>query len=181
MYHDIVWKAKGNKEHFEHNSLAVAENARSFPRGHWSFLGPGSEEKWYGTHPCGPDGSWDRRVEQMLAVFSRSGHPIFRASSAFARRESRSKRGRKKSTHFSGSTETIELLLRTVISANQLSIYGAVADLCDEVPKRARALGKSAAPMYLKKVEIPAVLSKAANSINAQQQGKPSARIRVKI
>ena len=33
-----------------------------------------------------------------------------------------------KSIHFNGSEETIELILRTVISVNQLSVYGAVAD-----------------------------------------------------
>ena len=40
----------------------------------------------------------------------------------------------KRSIHFNGSEENIELLLRTVISANQLSVYGAVADLCRERP-----------------------------------------------
>ena len=28
----------------------VAEHARQFPRGDWSFLGLGSEKKWYGTY-----------------------------------------------------------------------------------------------------------------------------------
>ena len=32
-----------------------------------------------------------------------------------------------------GSEETVELILRTEISVNQLSIYGAVADLCNEL------------------------------------------------
>ena len=32
--------------------------------------------------------------------------------------------------HLNGSEETVEVILRTVISVNQLSIYGAVADLC---------------------------------------------------
>ena len=36
-----------------------------------------------------------------------------------------------KPTHFNGSEEkNIELILRTIFSANQLSVYGAVADLC---------------------------------------------------
>ena len=35
--------------------------------------------------------------------------------------------------HFNGSEETVELILRTVISANQLSIYGAVAVLQGEI------------------------------------------------
>ena len=34
--------------------------------------------------------------------------------------------------HFFGDDENIELLLRTVISVNQLSIYGAVADMCEQ-------------------------------------------------
>ena len=56
------------------------------------------------------------------------------------------KEGKKKSIRFNGSHETIELLLRTVISANQLSIYAAIAGLCDQVPKSIRAPGKPAAP-----------------------------------
>ena len=139
MYNDIVWDGKGNKEQCEYNSQTVAEYASKFPRGHWSFLGPGSEQKWYETFSHKPDGSWDRMAEEMMKNFSRSAHPIFRASSAFERGELRSKGGRRKSIHFNGSTENIELLLRTVISANQLSIYGAIADLCDEIPKRINA------------------------------------------
>ena len=60
-------------------------------------------------------------------------------------------------------------LLRSVISANQLSIYGAIADLCDEVPNRIRAPVKPAAPEHLEKVEIPTALFKAENSTNEQQ------------
>ena len=67
----------------------------------------------------------------MMMNLSESCHPTFRASSAFQRGEVRSKRG-KKSIHFNGGDENIELLLRTVISANQLSVYGAIADLCNE-------------------------------------------------
>ena len=68
-----------------------------------------------------------------MMKFSDSSHPIFRASSAFERGELRCKGHGKKSMHFNGSDENIELPLRTVISANQLSVYGAVADLCDEL------------------------------------------------
>ena len=71
-------------------------------------------------------------AEKMVANFSRSGHPIFRASSTFETGETRSKKGERSQYT---SMENIELLLRTLISANQLSIYGAIAGLCDEVPK----------------------------------------------
>ena len=70
-----------------------------------------------------------------MANFSGCGHPIFRASSAFERGELRSKEGGNTSIHFNGSNENIELLLRTVISANRFSINGAVADLCESTQR----------------------------------------------
>ena len=60
----------------------VAEYARKFAPGHWSFLGPGSEEKWYGTHIYKSNGEWDEVAEIMMINFSESGHPVFRGSSA---------------------------------------------------------------------------------------------------
>ena len=72
--------------------------------------------------PTNPDGSWNHTAEKMMVNFSESGHPIFRASSAFKRGELRSEEHGKKSFHFIGSEENIELLLRTIISATQLSV-----------------------------------------------------------
>ena len=106
-----------------------------------------------------------------MANFSGSDHPIFRASSAFERGELRSKGGGKKSIHFNGSHENIELLLRKLISANQISIYGAIADLCNEILKDLEGSGETAAPDHLEKMEIPTDLSIAENSTNAQQRG----------
>ena len=57
MFNDIVWDAKGNHELCVNNSKTLNENAEGFSRGHWSFLGPGSQEKWYGTYTDKPDGS----------------------------------------------------------------------------------------------------------------------------
>ena len=45
----------------------------------------------------------------------------------------KSKGGGKKIVPCNGSEEIVELILRTVISANQFSVYGAVADLCKEL------------------------------------------------
>ena len=145
------------------------------------FLGAGSEEKWYGTYTNRPDRPWDQSEENMMANCSGSGHPIFRASSAFEGGELRSKGGGKKSIHFNGSHENIELLLRTVTSANQLSIYGAVADSRNEVPKDLRAMGKLAAPDHLDTMAIPTVPSTSEAQTNAQQRAKPSARTRATI
>ena len=91
MYNDIAWQEKGNTARCVYNSQTVANYARKLPRGHWSFLGSGSEEKWYGTYIDKHDGSWDQTALKMMANFSESGHPIFRASSALQRGELRSK------------------------------------------------------------------------------------------
>ena len=104
-----------------------------------------------------------------MANFSGSVH-CFVPPVLFERGELRSKGAGMKSMHFNGSHENIELLPRTVISANQLSINGAIADLCNEVPKGVRTLVKPAAPDHLEKMEVPTDLSTAENSTNAQQR-----------
>ena len=65
--------------------------------------------------------------------FRESGHPVFRGSSAFERGDFKSKGKGYLSIHFNGSDETVEVILRTIISVNQLSICGAVADMCGEL------------------------------------------------
>ena len=72
------------------------------------------------------------KVAEVMMLNFPDGHPVFRATSALERGELKSKGVEKKSIHFNGSEETVELILRIVISANQLSIYGAVVDLCEE-------------------------------------------------
>ena len=57
---------KGNTERCEDSSQTVAGYVRRFPRGNWSFLGPGTDKKWYGTYTDKPDGSWDRMTEEMM-------------------------------------------------------------------------------------------------------------------
>ena len=122
-------KKRGNKENYFANALRVTEYARRFRRGHWSFLVTDSEKKWYGTHVNKPDGEWDKTAEAMMLNFAESGHPAFRACSALEKGELKSKGKGVKTIHFNGTDETIELILRTIISVNQLSVYGAAADL----------------------------------------------------
>ena len=43
-------ESKETRKKCENNSGTVANYVRRFPRGRWSFLGPGSEKKWYGTY-----------------------------------------------------------------------------------------------------------------------------------
>ena len=44
----------------------------------------------------------------------------------------KSRGGGKLSIHFCADGETVETVFRTIISVNQLSIYGTVSDLCEE-------------------------------------------------
>ena len=57
---------------------------------------------------------------------------VFRGSSALRRGDLKSEGKGKLSFHFSGDCETVEVMFRTVVSVNQLSVLGAVADLCEE-------------------------------------------------
>ena len=68
----------------------------------------------------------------MMIKFSESGHPVFRATSPLSRGTLKNKVGGKLSIHFCADEGTIETVCRTIISVNQLSIYGAVSELCEE-------------------------------------------------
>ena len=57
----------------------VKTYAGRFGIGQWSFIGPGSEKKWYPSENS-PQGEWDNIAEEMLLRFAESGHPIFRAN-----------------------------------------------------------------------------------------------------
>ena len=54
------------------------------------------------------------------------------ATSPLSRGQIKSKGGGKLSIHYGADLETIKTVVRTIISVNQLSIYGAVLDLCEE-------------------------------------------------
>ena len=77
MYNDIDWTRQGNKENCFANAPRVTEYARRFTQGRWSFPGPGSEKKWYGSHAHKLDGDWDKTAESMMLNFAESGHPVF--------------------------------------------------------------------------------------------------------
>ena len=68
----------------------------------------------------------------MLLEFAESGHPIFRATTPLSRGKLKSKGHGKLSIHFTADYSTIETIFRIIVSANQLSLYGAVANMCEE-------------------------------------------------
>ena len=56
---------EGNKYECLANAGVVKVLARRFGIGQWSFIGPGSEKKWYSSENS-PQGAWDNIAEQML-------------------------------------------------------------------------------------------------------------------
>ena len=131
MFNDISCDRKGNKEECLANAGVVKVLARKFGVGQWSYIGPGSEKKWYSAGNS-PQGAWDHIAEEMLLEFAESGHPTFRATTRLSRGILKSKGHGKLSIHFAADYPTIETVFRIIISVNQLSIYGAVAALCEE-------------------------------------------------
>ena len=131
MFNDISCDRKGNKEECLANARVVKVLARKFGVGQWSFIGPGSEKKWYSAENS-PQGAWDHIAEEMLLEFAESGHPTFRATTPLSMGILKSKEHGKLSIHFTADNPTIETIFRIIISVNQLSIYGAVTAICEE-------------------------------------------------
>ena len=123
------------------NAGVVKVLARKFGVGQWSLIGPGSEKKWYSAENS-PQGAWDHIAEEMLLEFAESGHPTFRATTPLSRGILKSKGHGKLSIHFAADQDTLETIFRIIISVNQLSIYGAVAAICEEFEKHQDGSGE---------------------------------------
>ena len=96
------------------------------------FSGPGSEKKWYSISEDSPQGEWDKMAEKMMVTLAESGNPVFRATSPFSRGQLKSKGGGKLSIHCCADQDTITTVFRTITSVNQVSLFGAVAEMFEE-------------------------------------------------
>ena len=131
MFNDISYDRKDNKDECLRNAESVKVFARRFDIGQWSFIGPGSEKKWYSSENS-PQGAWDNIAEQMLLEFAERWHATFRATTPLSRGILKSKGRGKLSFHFAADEDTIDTIYRIILSVNQLSVYGAVAAICEE-------------------------------------------------
>ena len=130
IFNDISCDGKDNEEECLANvkkSSPYLQGSLVLDNGH--FFGPGFEKKWYSMKEDSPQGIWDNIAEKMLLEFAESGHPTFRATTPLSRGQLRSKGHGKLSIHFAATQETIETIFRMIVSANQLSLYGAVAEM----------------------------------------------------
>ena len=60
------WTKKENSKECLSNSEKVKNYAKRFPPARWSFLGPGDEDKWYGTHKYKLEGKWNITADVMV-------------------------------------------------------------------------------------------------------------------
>ena len=132
MFNDMSW---GSKEKYARMRIKRSTRFdfcnKTFTRKMvipWTWI----RKKWYYALECKPQGEWDRVAELMMLKFGESKHPVFRSTSPLSRGVLKSKGGGNLSIHFCADEGTIETVFRTIISVNQLSIYGALSDLCDE-------------------------------------------------
>ena len=66
MFNDISCDKIDNEEKCLANAKVVSIFAKKFGIGQWSFIGPGSEKKWYSMEESSPQGIWDHIAEKML-------------------------------------------------------------------------------------------------------------------
>ena len=123
---------KRQQKECESSAQFVSLHAKRFGAGQWSFIGCGSEKKWYSISEDSPQGEWDKMAEKMMLEFAESGLPIFRASSPLSRGRLKSKGHGKLSIHNCADLETIQTIFRIIIYVNQVSLHGAVAEMCEE-------------------------------------------------
>ena len=115
MFNVISRDGKCNEEECLANAKVVSILAKKFGIGQWSFIGPGSEKKWYSMEENSPQGIWDRIADKMLLEFAESGCPIFLATTPLSRGNLKSKGHGKLSIHFAADQETIETIFRIIV------------------------------------------------------------------
>ena len=103
----FLWNKRDNEQECLANARLVSLYARKFGEGQWSFIGLGSEKKWYSMEEDSPQGIWNI-AEKMLLEFAESTCPIFRATTPLSRCQLKSKGHGKLSIHFAAVQETIE-------------------------------------------------------------------------
>ena len=115
MFNDISFDGGDNEEECLANAKVVSIFAKKFGVGQWSFIGPGSEKKWYSMEENSPQGIWGHIAEKMLVEFAESGCPIFRATTPLSRGKLKSKGHGKLSIHYCADQQTIETIFRIIV------------------------------------------------------------------
>ena len=80
LHVNVQWHWNGKERQRRFLCSYLKEDQRIWLKindGHWAFLGPGEESKWYQGSAADCGGKWDLRASQLLENFENSGHPVF--------------------------------------------------------------------------------------------------------
>ena len=130
MFNDISCDRKGNKDECLANARVVKVLAIWYRTMgiYWSRFR--KEVVFYGREqPTRNLGSYRGKE---LVEFAESGCPIFRATTPLSSCKLKSKGHGKLSIHYCADQATIETIFSHNCFCNQLSLYGAVANMCEE-------------------------------------------------
>ena len=96
MFNDISCGSKDNEKECLANAKLLSLYARRLGKGQWSFIGLGSEKKWYSIKEDCPQGVWDTMAERMLSEFAESDCPIFPRFESIVQRSTQKKQRTRK-------------------------------------------------------------------------------------
>ena len=89
-------------------------------------------------------GNGTQTAQEIMRNFAESCHPAFRCPNQFSRGVLKNRGGEISSIHYSADPKTVELLLKTIIAVNQLSIFrskGEVVQQQQQVGRNSRVSG----------------------------------------
>ena len=131
MFNDISCDRKDNKDECLRNAESVKIVARRFVLGNGHILDQVLRRSGILPRTVHKESGTTLR-NKYCWKFAESGHPIFRATTPLSRGNPKSKGRGKLSIHFAADQDTIDTIYRIILSVNQLSVYGAVAAVCEE-------------------------------------------------
>ena len=117
------------------NSFNVADSARKFAPGRWSFLGLGSEKKWNGIHVNKPDGEWRKLLKAWCSSLPKADILYFVPAAPW-----KEETWKAKETEWNPFTSTVVMkplnwFFAQFFPSNCSVSDGAVADLCKELAR----------------------------------------------
>ena len=129
-FNDISCDGKGNEECVA-NVEVVSILAKKFGIGQQSFFGPGSEKKWCSMEENSPQGIWDHIADKMVLEFAESG-VRFSVQQLHCPGEISKAKDTENCRYILLRIIKQLRLFRIIVFANQLSLYGAFANMCEE-------------------------------------------------
>ena len=92
MFNDISCGSKDNEQECLAKAQLVSLLAKRFGAGQWSFLGPGSEKKWFYISEDSSQGEWKKMAELMMFKFRRKRTPSLSSHESTVQRSAQEQR-----------------------------------------------------------------------------------------